>query len=216
MAALGRGSSRPNGSPAPTTPRGQASKEINHIIEIIAQEFDLPLQPRHGIFSPSKRPDNYAERCLDHINFLFFRNRIVLNDVFDQFRKDRADNCIHGNQLEAFFSRTRDAVYLEKEKPPLGKLQLGQTTRQQDLQFKKPAPRLTLTQTKLIPTIKKNSNSSYVKVTDTENQSPKDKLLPANQPFIPEHEPTSRGTKRLSDQDSCTLSKYVRPLKQRR
>jgi hypothetical protein len=88
MAALGPGFIRSNGgSPAPTTPRGQASKEINTIIELVASEFGLPLQPRIGTFSPSKRPDDYAERCVDHINFLFFRNRIVMNDVFNQFRK---------------------------------------------------------------------------------------------------------------------------------
>lgn len=63
------------GSPAPTTPRGQASKEVNIIIESVAQEFGLPLKPRPGTYSPSKRPDNYAERCIDHINFWYFRNR---------------------------------------------------------------------------------------------------------------------------------------------
>ena len=216
MAALGPGFSRPNGPPAPTTPRGQASKEINTIIESIAQEFSLPLQPRHGTFSASKRPDNYAERCVHHINFLFFRNRIVMNDVFNDFRKDRADDCIPGDQLEAFYTRIRDAVYLESNKPQLTKLQLNQSGAQQDHRCKKPAPKLALTQTKLIPTIKKNSNSSHVKIIDTENESPKDKLLPANQPFVSEWEPTSRGTKRLPDQDSCMSSKYVRPLKQRR
>jgi hypothetical protein len=88
MAALGPGFIRSNGgSPAPTTPRGQASKGIYTIIELVASEFGLPLQPRIGTFSPSKRPDDYAERCVDHINFLFFRNRIVMNDVFYQFRK---------------------------------------------------------------------------------------------------------------------------------
>ena len=133
MAALVPGFSGSNGgSSAPTTPRGQASKEINIIIERIAQEFGLPLQPRHGTFSPSKRPDGYAERCVDHINLLFFRNRIVMNDVFNQFRKDRADNCIPGDPLEEFYTWTRDAVYLEKHKPQPGKLQLDQSGAHQD------------------------------------------------------------------------------------
>lgn len=216
MAALGPGSSRPNGSPAPTTPRGQASKEINSIIESIAQEFGLPLQPRHGTFSPSKRPDTYAERCVAHINFLFFRNRVVTNDVLEEFRKDRADHCIPGDQLEAFYTRIRDAAYLESNKPQLTKLQWENSGAQQDHRFKKPAPKLSLTQTKLRPTIKKNSNMSNVKVTDTENLISKDKLLPVNHSFVSEYEPVACGTKRLSDQDSWMSSKYVRPLKQRR
>jgi hypothetical protein len=157
MAALGPGFNQSNGgSPAPTTPRGQASKEINAIVELTASEFELPLRSRVGTFSPSKRLDGYAERCIDHINFLFFRNRIVMNDVFNQFRKDRADGCISGDLLEAFYTRTRDAVYLEKHKPQLEKLQLNKTTAQQDPQSKKPAPKLSLTQTKLIPTIKRS------------------------------------------------------------
>lgn len=139
-----------------------------------------------------------------------------MNDVFDQFRKDRAENCIPGDQLRAYYDRTRDAAYLEKHKPQLGKLQLSQSGAQQDHKFKKPASKLSLTQTKLIPTIKKNSNSSHVKVTDTENQSPKDKLFPFNQSFVSEYEPVTRGIKRLSDQYSYLSSKYVRPLKQRR
>jgi hypothetical protein len=217
MAALGPGFTRSNGgSPAPTTPRGQSSKEINTIIELTAQEFGLPLRPRIGTFSPSKRPDGYAERCVDHINFLFFRNRIVMHDVFNQFRKDKAENCISGDPLEAFYTRTRDAVYLEKHKPLPGKLQLEQPMVQQDPQFKKPAPKLSLTQTKLIPTIKKSSRLSHVKDVDIENASPKAQLLPVNQSFVSEYEPVTRGTKRLSDQDSCMSSKYVRPQKQRR
>ncbi|CAD0095691.1 unnamed protein product, partial [Aureobasidium vineae] len=204
------------GSPAPTTPRGQASKEINTIIEFTTQEFELPLKPRIGTFSPSKRPDGYAERCVDHINFLFFRNRIVMYDVINQFRKDRAEDCISGDLLEAFYTRTRDAVYLEKHKPQLGELRLDEPAPQQDPRFTKPAPKLSLTQTKLIPTIKKNSNSSHVKFIDTENQSPKQKLLPANHSFLFDDPPATRGTKRLSDQDSCSSSKYVRPQQQRR
>jgi hypothetical protein len=217
MAALGPGFTRSNGgSPAPTTPRGQASKEINTIIELTAQEFGLPLRPRIGTFSPSKRPDGYAERCVDHINFLFFRNRIVMHDVFNQFRKDKAENCISGDPLQALYTRTRDAVYLEKHKPQVGKLQLPESTVQQDPQFKKPAPKLSLTQTKLIPTIRKSSKLSHVKDADIENVSAKAKLLPVNQSFVSEYEPVTRGTKRLSDQDSCMSSKYVRPQKQRR
>jgi hypothetical protein len=41
-------------------------KEINTIIELTASEFELPLRPRIGTFSSSKRPDGYAERCVDH------------------------------------------------------------------------------------------------------------------------------------------------------
>ena len=217
MAALGSGFGRSNGgSPAPTTPRGQASKEINTIIELTAQEFDLPLRPRVGTFSPSKQPDGYAERCVDSINFLFFRNRIVMYDVINQFRKDKAEDLIHEDHLEAFYYRFRDAVYLEKHKPQLSKLRLDESAVQHDPRFKKPAPKLSLTQTKLIPTIKKRSDSSIIKVKDTENQSPKEKLLPTGQHFLFDPAPASRGTKRLSDQDSCSSSKYVRPQKQRR
>ncbi|KAH0037804.1 hypothetical protein KCU78_g1605, partial [Aureobasidium melanogenum] len=216
MAALGAGLGRSNGgSPAPTTPRGQG-KEINTIIELTAQEFGLPLRPRVGTFSPSKRPDNYAERCVDRINFLYFHNRIVMYDVINQFRKDKAENTIFGDHLEVFYSRLRDAAYLEQHQPQLGKPQLGGPVVQQDTQFKKPAPKLPLTQTKLIPTIKKRSEPSPAKVKDTENQSPKEKLLPTDQSFLFDPSPASRGTKRLSDQDSCSSSKYVRPQKQRR
>ncbi|KAI4735604.1 hypothetical protein E4T50_13880 [Aureobasidium sp. EXF-12298] len=217
MAALGASLGRSNGgSPAPTTPRGQASKEINTIIELTAQEFGLPLRPRVGTFSPSKRPDNYAERCVDSINFLFFHNRIVMYDVINQFRKDKAENTIFGDNLKELYSRLREAAYLEKHKPQLGKPQLGGPVVQQDTQFKKPAPKLSLTQTKLIPTIKKRSEPRPAKVKDTENQSPKEKLLPTDQSFLFDPGLASRGTKRLSDQDSCSSSKYVRPQKQRR
>ncbi|KAI4718704.1 hypothetical protein E4T48_05079 [Aureobasidium sp. EXF-10727] len=217
MAALVPDFSTSNGgSHAPTTPRGQASKEINTIIESIAQEFSLPLKPRIGTSSPSKRPDVYPERCVDHIKFLFFRNRIVMHDVINQFRKDRDEDCIHGDLLEAFYTRTREAFYLEMHKPQLGKLRLDEPTPQPDARFRKPAPKLSWTQTKLIPTIKKTSNSSRVKAVDTENQSPPDKLLPADQLFLFDRSPDTRGTKRLSDQDSCSSSKYVRPQKQRR
>jgi hypothetical protein len=217
MAALGPGFNQSNGgSPAPTTPRGQASKEINAIVELTASEFELPLRSRVGTFPPSKRPDGYAERCVDHINFLFFRNRIVMNYVFNQFRKDRADGCISGDLLEAFYTRTRDAVYLEKHKPQLEKLQLNKTTAQQDPQSKKPAPKLSLTQTKLIPTIKRSPWLDYVKDVDIENASPKAKLLPVNQSFVSEYESVTRGTKRISDQETCISSKYVRPQKQQR
>ncbi|KAH0370288.1 hypothetical protein KCU65_g2629, partial [Aureobasidium melanogenum] len=212
MAALGAGLGRPNGgSPAPTTPRGQASKEINTIIELTAQEFGLPLRPRIGTFSPSKQPDNYAERCVDRINFLFFRNRIVMYDVMNQFRKDKAENAIFGDHLEEFYSRLREAAYLEKHKPQLSKLRLDEPAAQQDLQFKKPAPKLSLTQTKLIPTIKKRSEPSSSKVKDIENQSPREKLLPTDQSFLFDSASASRGTKRLSDQDSLSSSKYVSP-----
>lgn len=139
MAALDPVSFRSNGgSAAPTTPRGQASKEINIIIETIAQEFGLPLRPRIGTSSPSKRPDGYAERCVDHISFLFFRNRVEMHEVFNQFRRDKRDNTIGPNALEIFYTRTRDAAYLEKNKPQVDKLQLQP-------EFKKPAPKLSLT-----------------------------------------------------------------------
>ncbi|KAG9603498.1 hypothetical protein KCU77_g1796, partial [Aureobasidium melanogenum] len=217
MAALGAGFGRSNGgSPAPTTPRGQASKEINTIIELTAQEFGIPLRPRVGTFSPSKQPDNYAERCVDRINFLFFRNRIVMYDVINQFRKDKAENTIFGDHLEEFCSRLREAAYCEKHKPQLGKPRLGGPVVQHDTQFEKSASKLSLTQTRLIPTIKKRSEPSPGKVKDTENQSPKEKLLPTDQPFLFHPGPTSRGAKRLSDQESCSFSKYVRPQKQRR
>lgn len=57
---------------------------------------------------------------------------------------------------------------------------------------------------------------SYVKNVDIENASPKDKPLPVNQSFVSEYEPVTRGIKRLSDQDSCMSSKYVRLQKQQR
>ncbi|KAG9962902.1 hypothetical protein KCU61_g4116, partial [Aureobasidium melanogenum] len=217
MAALGPGFGRSNGgSPAPTTPRGQASKEINTIIKSTAQEFGLPLKPRVGTFSPSKRLDGYAERCVGHINFLFFHNRIVMYDVIDQFRKDKAEDSVFGNHLEEFYSRIRDAAYLEKHKPQLGKLPWKDHALRQDPESRKPAPKLSSTQTKLIPTVKKRSESNQVKVKDTENQSPKEKLLVTDQSFFLDPAPAPRGAKRLSDQESCSFSKYVRPNKQRR
>ncbi|KAG9952740.1 hypothetical protein KCU85_g1739, partial [Aureobasidium melanogenum] len=217
MSTFGPGFGKSNGdSPAPTTPRGQASKEINAIIESTAQEFGLPLRPRVGTFSPSKQPDNYAERCVDRINFLFFKNRIVMYDVINQFRKDKAENAIFGDHLEEFYSRLREAAYFEKHKPQLSKLRLGEPAVQQDPQFKKPAPKLSLTQTKLIPTIKKRSEPSSSKVKDIENRSPEQKLLPTDTSLPFDSAPASRGTKRLSDQKSSSSSKYVRPHKQRR
>lgn len=210
MAALDPVSFRSNGgSPAPTTPRGQASKEINIIIETIAQEFGLPLRPRIGTSSPSKRPDGYAERCVDHISFLFFRNRVEMHEVFNQFRRDKRNNSIGPNALETFYTRTRDAAYLEKNKPQVDKLQLQP-------EFKKPAPKLSLTQTKLIPTIKKSSKLNQVKTSEVDYQPSKDKLLPVNQSFVFDAEPVSRGTKRLSNQDLFNSPQYVRPQKQRR
>ncbi|THV74584.1 hypothetical protein D6D28_02452 [Aureobasidium pullulans] len=210
MAALDPVSFRSNGgSAAPTTPRGQASKEINIIIETIAQEFGLPLRPRIGTSSPSKRPDGYAERCVDHISFLFFRNRVEMHEVFNQFRRDKRDNNIGPNALETFYTRTRDAAYLEKNKPQVDKLQLQP-------EFKKPAPKLSLTQTKLIPTIKKSSKLNQVKTSQVDYQPSKDKLLPVNQSFVFDSEPVSRGTKRLSNQDLFNSPQYVRPQKQRR
>lgn len=212
MAALGPGFGKSNGdSPAPTTPRGRASKEINSIIESIANEFGLPLKPRVGTFSPSKRPDGYAERCVDHINFLFFRNYIVLQDVIVQFRKDKAEDAISADHLEEFYSRLRTAAYLEKHNPYPRKPLLLDVLRQ-DSESRKTAPKLSLTQTKLIPTIKKRSEPNQVKVKDTESQSPKDQSLPA---FL-DPAPAPRGAKRLSAQESCSSSKYVRPIKQRR
>lgn len=56
----------------------------------------------------------------------------------------------------------------------------------------------------------------YVKDVDIENASPKAKLLPVNQSFVSEYESVTRGTKRISDQDTCISSKYVRPQKQQR
>lgn len=137
-------------------------------------------------------------------------------DVINQFRKDKAENVIFGDHLEEFYSRLREAAYLEKHKPQLSKLRLDEPAVQQDPQFKKPAPKLSLTQTKLIPTIRKRSEPNSAKAKDAENQSPKEKLLPTNQHFLFDPAPASRGIKHLSDQDSCTSSKYVRPLKQRR
>ncbi|THY88603.1 hypothetical protein D6C95_07026 [Aureobasidium pullulans] len=210
MAALDPVSFRSNGgSPAPTTPRGQASKEINIIIETIAQEFGLPLRPRIGTSSPSKRPDGYAERCVDHISFLFFRNRVEMHEVLNQFRRDKRDNNIGPNALETFYTRTRDAAYLEKNKPQVDKLQLQP-------EFKKPAPKLSSTQTKLIPTIKKSSKLNQVKTSQVDYQPSKDKLLPVNQSCVFDPEPVSRGTKRLSNQDLSNSPQYVRPQKQRR
>ncbi|KAH0277822.1 hypothetical protein KCU91_g2934, partial [Aureobasidium melanogenum] len=212
MAAFG-----PNGdSPAPTTPRGQASKEINAIIESTAQEFGLPLRPRVGTFSPSKRLDGYAERCVDHINFLFFCNRVVMHDVIDQFRKDKADNAVFGNHLEEFYSRLRTAAYLQKHKPRLEKPQWEGQAPRQDPEFRKPAPKLSLTQTKLIPTIKKRSEPSQVKGEENEKQSLKEKLLSTDQYLLSHSATAPRGAKRLSDQEPYGSSKYVRPNKQRR
>ncbi|KAG9741301.1 hypothetical protein KCU73_g8968, partial [Aureobasidium melanogenum] len=132
-------------------------------------------------------------------------------DVINQFRKDKAEGLVFGDHLEELYSRLREAAYLEKHKPQLGRPQPGESVVQQDLQFKKPAPKLSLTQTKLIPTIKKRLNPSPAKVKDTDNQSPKEKLLPTDQSFLFDPVSTSRGTKRLSDQDSCCPSNPSNP-----
>ncbi|KAI5271971.1 hypothetical protein E4T47_04787 [Aureobasidium subglaciale] len=204
------------GSPAPTTPQGQASKQINIVVDSIAQEFGLPLRPRVGTFSPSKQPDGYAKRCVEHINFLFFRNKVVMYDVINDFRKDRADNCISGGHLEAFYSRSRDAALIESNKPQVGRLRLDEPMQQPQYDLKKPAPKLSLTQTKLIPKIKKSSKLSHVKPTKTENQDSKTQLLAVNQSFLFDPEPVHRGTKRLSDSDSSDSRPYVRLSKQPR
>jgi hypothetical protein len=207
------GFTRPNGgSPAPTTPRGQASKEVNIVIESIAQEFGLPLKPRIGTFSPSKRVDGYAERCVDHINFLFFRNRTEMYNVINTFRQDRRSGYIHGQLLDEFYSRTRDAAHMERDRQPLGKLRLETKVTGPEPQFRKPAPRLSLKQTKLITTIKKSSTSSHLINPDAHKH---DSLLPANQSFIPDAH-VSRGTKRHSGQDLFNSPQYVRPFKQMR
>ncbi|KAI5195371.1 hypothetical protein E4T38_09113 [Aureobasidium subglaciale] len=211
------GLSRSNGgSPAPTTPRGQASRQINIIVDSIAQEFGLPLRPRVGTFSPSKQPDGYPERCVDRINFLFFMNKVAMYDVINSFRKDRAKNRISGDHLESFYTRIRDAAYIEKNKPQVGKLRLDEPVQQPQSDFKKPAPKLSLTQTKLIPKIKKGSKLSRVKPTETEDQNSKTQLLPVNQSFLLDSEPVNRGTKRLSDSDSSDSPPYVRLSKQPR
>lgn len=123
--------------------------------------------------------------------------------MIKEFQQDKRDGSVQGNLLEAFYSRTRDAAHLEKHRP-IEKLHLEKPAPG----FKKPATKLSLKQTQLIPQIRKNPKP--------ENQKPNADLLPVNQSFV--YDPDSvRGTKRHSaSQDTLQSSQYVRTPNKRR
>lgn len=177
---------------------------MNRIIEELAQEFRLPLQPRDGTCSPSKRPDTLAERCIDRINYLFFRNKIELKRIIKEYREERRTNTLHGDHLQALYSKVRDAAWIHKES--IGTPRFVQS----EPEFKKPAAKISMKQSQLIPQVRRttepNQSSKY---------SFEDELLPIEKSSTVETE-SLRGTKRISSQDAIQSSQYVRSSKNKR